>query len=225
MGSNGEEVVSETVRISDTIRKPLVEIALPLLNSIISCDELISEEKISCHVKDYNHNIVGKFEVIPTSGTVANLFQNNYLETQDRFGKKTSQVPLSSNVTTTTIYIKDVNDDGTCDDGYSSQITPTGSFECVRFISTSTSTSNNPAVSIGDNTAARIVLPQSSPIVCDPGYTAILDEAGVTRCAIMGPFGSLYTRSNTFTNVFEFKSKKERKIENFSQNLKCKARY
>ena len=28
-----------------------------------------------------------------------------------------------------------------------------------------------------------------------------------------------------FTNVFEFKGRKERKIENFSQNQKCKARY
>lgn len=30
---------------------------------------------------------------------------------------------------------------------------------------------------------------------------------------------------NAFTNVFEFKGRKERKIENFSQNQKCKARY
>jgi hypothetical protein len=29
----------------------------------------------------------------------------------------------------------------------------------------------------------------------------------------------------SFTNVFEFKGRKERKIENFSQNQKCKARY
>ena len=32
-------------------------------------------------------------------------------------------------------------------------------------------------------------------------------------------------QSNFTSHVYNFKSKKERKIENFSQNLKCKARY
>jgi hypothetical protein len=41
------------------------------------------------------------------------------------------------------------------------------------------------------------------------------DAAGNIQCRAVA----------SFTNVFEFKGRKERKIENFSQNQKCKARY
>jgi hypothetical protein len=72
----------------------------------------------------------------------------------------------------------------------------------------------------------------STLVICPAGYLYLNDSNGNIKCSTC-PEGYEYndvscvkTNPNGFTsNVFEFKSKKERKIENFSQNGKCKARY
>jgi chromosome segregation ATPase len=58
----------------------------------------------------------------------------------------------------------------------------------------------------------------SNPEECGPGYTPTFDVNGQTICVSV-------SAEESFSNLFKFKGRKERKIENFSQNLKCKARY
>jgi hypothetical protein len=65
----------------------------------------------------------------------------------------------------------------------------------------------------------------SGPIkTCGPGQRVRLDASNNLICETVSPPTS---SPATFTNVYDFKSKRDRNVENFSQNNnnKCKARY
>jgi hypothetical protein len=110
-----------------------------------------------------------------------------------------------------------------CPSGTMKYIDVNGALGCTNTPGQTVICPNGFAFEIGDNNTIKCTdpLPPNSgePVNCITGYTLGNDSNGNPVCNAIPP--------EQFNNIYDFKSKRERKVENFSQikNSKCKARY
>jgi hypothetical protein len=111
-----------------------------------------------------------------------------------------------------------------CPSGTMKYIDVNGALGCTNTPGETVICPNGFAFEIGDNNTIKCTdqLPPNSgePVNCITGYTLGTDSNGNPVCNATPP-------PEQFNNIYDFKSKRERKVENFSQikNSKCKARY
>jgi hypothetical protein len=110
-----------------------------------------------------------------------------------------------------------------CPSGTMKYIDVNGALGCTNTPGQTVICPNGFAFEVGDNNTIKCTdtLPPNSgePVNCITGYT-LGTSNGNPVCNATRP-------SEQFNNIYDFKSKRERKVENFSQikNSKCKARY
>jgi hypothetical protein len=110
-----------------------------------------------------------------------------------------------------------------CPSGTMKYIDVNGALGCTNTPGQTVICPNGFAFEIGDNNTIKCTdpLPPNSgePVNCITGYTLGNDSNGNPVCNATSP--------EQFNNIYDFKSKRERRVENFSQikNSKCKARY
>ena len=204
-------------------RTPLVDVTFPLYNNGISCAGDLLDRSVTCKFIDDNKNTVNTANSTSDNLMITHVNQNKMDTNSIKCENGETEIESTTDKTTnekTSI---------TCrrPDGNTYNYSKVG----ADLPSASNVKTNNPQNITTDTVTAST---KTTSIQCEKGDAEIestTDKTTNEKTSITcrRPDGNTYNYSKAgFTsNVYDFKSKRERNVESFSQNNnnKCKARY
>ena len=211
---------------------PLLDAKFPLANANFKCDISPLEGKVICTGKNNNGDLMVTYEVTNIPGPGPEMkYEFKVIPSESLYNQNTANSTsdnlMINSVSTNMTYEVCRNDN--CVPLSCTIWTQNGQVQNMQDLANTGANLKNPNILCvnTNNVAQRVPSELTIPHKVDPECNNSDGTCEMEICTLDDnkltclPYGA----PAKFTNVYEFKSKKERKVENFSQNNKCKARY